>query len=94
MKYLIVLITIISASFSHAATSAKKRSTKKVQPAAVAQPKSKLSTDISFDDMFVGGKYQYADEALAVVENEKILHDLLGVRMDFKDRLKRETKRR
>lgn len=58
------------------------------------QQKPKLSTDLRFSAMEVTGKYQYADEALALVEDEKGLDDLLGIRSDFKDRLKRETKRK
>ena len=58
------------------------------------ETKAKLSTDLRFSDMEVSGKYQYADEALALVEDEKGLDDLLGLRSDFRDRLKRETKRK
>jgi hypothetical protein len=56
--------------------------------------KANLSTDLRFNEMDVKGKYQYADEALALVEDEKGLDDLLGLRSDFRDRLKRETKRK
>jgi hypothetical protein len=57
-------------------------------------PKSNLSTDIVFDGSTVHGKYQYSDEAMATVENEKILNSLLGVRRDFRDRIEQETARK
>ena len=46
-----------------------------------------LQTDVKFDDSVLHGQYQTPDEALARVENEKGLNDLLGVRKHFKDRL-------
>ena len=49
--------------------------------------KSELHTSHNFDDHGVHGQYQMPDEALAKVENEKSLTDLLGVRKHFKDRL-------
>ena len=47
---------------------------------------SKLSTDIKFDGQLVGGKIQSPFEALTVVENEKGIDDLIGVRAQFADR--------
>jgi hypothetical protein len=47
---------------------------------------SKLSTDVKFDGHTVGGKIQAPFESLAVVENEKSIDDLIGVRKDFHDR--------
>lgn len=56
--------------------------------AKVAKKKSgDVSTNHNFDDHGVRGEYQMPDEALAKVENEKLLGDLLGVRKHFKDRL-------
>lgn len=46
-----------------------------------------LQTNVNFDDHGVTGEYQMPDEALARVENEKSLTDLLGPRKHFKDRL-------
>ncbi len=66
------------------ATSAKKASTGKKKKAA---PQSNVTTSHNFDDHGVTGEYQMPDEALAKVENEKSLADLLGVRTHFKDRL-------
>lgn len=46
-----------------------------------------LQTDVKFDDSVLHGQYQTPEEALAKVENEKGLGDLVGVRKHFKDRL-------
>lgn len=48
--------------------------------------KSNLSTNIDFNDQTVGGKYQSPMEALSVVEDEKSIDDLIGVRKNFHDR--------
>lgn len=53
----------------------------------------KKSTDVSFDDVLVQGKYHFSDEAVTTVEDDKILDALLGVRTDFKDRIKKSTAR-
>jgi hypothetical protein len=62
------------------------------QDAATA-PKKKKSTEVSFDDVLVQGKYHFSDEAVTTVEDDKILDALLGVRTDFKDRVKKSTSR-
>lgn len=71
-----------------AKTEASQVSTAEKTPAA--QPsKSGLSTDVRFGDQSVGGKYQLPMEALSVVENEKSIDDLIGVRKNFQDRVTR-----
>lgn len=57
-------------------------------------PRVNLSTNVRFDADTVYGRYQYSDEALATVEDEKLMTSLLGVRKDFKDRLQMSTKKR
>ncbi len=61
------------------------------QPAQPTQ--SKRTTDVSFEDVLVQGKYHFSDEAVTTVEQDKILDALLGVRTDFKDRLKKSAAR-
>jgi hypothetical protein len=58
-----------------------------------AAVKKKKSTEVSFDDVLVQGKYHFSDEAVTTVEDDKILDALLGVRTDFKDRVKKSTSR-
>jgi hypothetical protein len=55
--------------------------------AVKSEPSSELQTDVKFDDSVLHGQYQVPEEALAKVENEKALGDLIGVRKHFKDRL-------
>ena len=62
-------------------------------PSAEAQKKKKKSTEMSFEDVLVQGKYHFADEAVTTVEGDKVLDALLGVRTDFKDRLKKSSAR-
>lgn len=68
-----------------------KRAVKASKKISAAKPKaasaSELQTDVKFDDSVLHGQYQTPEEALARVENEKGLDDLLGVRKHFKDRL-------
>lgn len=54
---------------------------------AEQSPSSKKSTQVSFDDMLVQGKFQFSDEAVTTVEGDQVLDALLGVRTDFKDRI-------
>lgn len=58
-----------------------------------AAPKETRSTNISFEDLLVQGKYHFSDEAVTTVEADKVLDSLLGIRKDFKDRLKRGASR-
>lgn len=60
---------------------------KKAVAKAASNKSGELQTDVKFDDSVLHGQYQTPDEALARVENEKGLSDLLGVRKHFKDRL-------
>lgn len=55
--------------------------------------KKKKSTELSFEDVLVQGKYHFSDEAVTTVEDDKVLDALLGVRTDFKDRIKKSTAR-
>lgn len=64
------------------------------QPAAKAKAKTvidKKNTEMSFEDMLVQGKYHFSDESVTTVEQDKILDSLLGVRKDFKDRIRKSA---
>jgi hypothetical protein len=58
-----------------------------------AVKEKKKSTQVSFDDVLVQGKYHFSDEAVTTVEQDKVLDALLGVRTDFKDRIKKSSAR-
>jgi hypothetical protein len=83
-KYMTLLIVILLLGFSLNALAAGKSK----------KPAESLSTNVEFNPMTVHGRYQYAAEATAKVENEKVLFDLLGPRKDFKDRLNKQGKQR
>lgn len=95
---ILIAMTAMTAGQTQAAT--KKKSAKKARASKVASSKVKksqvasganLQTDISFNDSTLHGRYQTPDEANVRVENEKVLRDLLAVRTNFKDRLKKSS---
>ncbi len=53
----------------------------------------KKSTDMSFDELLVQGKYHFTGEAVTTVEQDKVLDGLLQVRKDFKDRIQQSAAR-
>jgi hypothetical protein len=61
-------------------------------PQSAAKSKKK-TTDVSFEDVLVQGKYHFSDEAVTTVEQDNVLDALLGVRTDFKDRLEKSSSR-
>lgn len=71
--------------------SPKPAMTKKGTP---SHKQSQLGTSFSFDTASVRGKYQTAGQGIAIVEDEKVLEDLLGLRRSFKDRELQEISRR
>lgn len=48
-----------------------------------------LHTDISFEDALVNAKHHGAGEAVITVGADKVLDSLLGVKKDFKKRIKK-----
>lgn len=57
------------------------------------QSQKDLSTNLNFEDLLVQGTYHFSDEAVATVEDDKVLDSLLVIRKDFKDRIKRSASR-
>lgn len=95
MKLFLILLSfglvIASSSPVEAAVGRKAKKARSAKGKKISKAKrteaSNLRTSHDFDDHGVTGEYQMPDEALAKVENEKSLTDLLGVRKHFKDRL-------
>jgi hypothetical protein len=54
---------------------------------------TKLSTSMTFSGSRVGGQYQVPSEATAKIENEKPIEELLGLRTQFRDRMKQDEER-
>ncbi|MBL7543335.1 MAG: hypothetical protein JNL11_05935 [Bdellovibrionaceae bacterium] len=84
----VMLVTTTLSWASWAASTATPK-TKTATSATKTKPVSNLSTDVKFGDQAVSGKYQLPMEALSVVENEKSIDDLIGVRKNFRDRVAR-----
>lgn len=61
---------------------------------AAAKKKVGVGTSHNFEDLLVQGKYHFSDESVTTVEEDKVLDALIGVRSDFKDRLKKSTARK
>ncbi len=62
-------------------------------PVPSAAKPGKKSTDMSFDELLVQGKFHFTDEAVTTVEDDKVLDGLLEVRKDFKDRIEQSAAR-
>lgn len=78
----LVLVVAIQTSPVYAASTNKK-----------TREPAKASTNVSFDELLIQGKYHFSDEAVITVEQDKLLDALLGVRKDFKDRLQQSANR-
>ena len=86
MKSVLILIIAISLPALAKKRMAPKYKVKKINT-------SQLKTNMKFDDFQINGKYMFSREAIAKVEDEKNLSDLLGLRTNFKDRLQDISKR-
>jgi hypothetical protein len=91
MKSLIFILSLVSTLSTTVAFAAKDAKNKTPDSALPTQEKSSESTSHNFEDLLVQGKYHFSDEAVTTVEEDKVLDSLIGVRSDFKDRLKSST---
>lgn len=87
------LLTAMTLGLALSVNAANEPSNASATSAAAAAAAKKKTTDVSFDDVLVQGKYHFSDEAVTTVENDSVLDALLGVRTDFKDRLKKSAAR-
>ena len=94
MKAVIVfLLVLVSFSGLAATTESPGLSAKPgaLLPKEGKQKKSSKSTELSFDDVLVQGQYQFSDEAVTTIEQDKVLDALLGVRTNFQDRVQQSA---
>lgn len=77
MKYALMMALILGA---HGASAAPEKTTA-----------GKKAQDMNFEDLLVSGQYHFSDEAVTTVEEDKVLNSLIGVRADFKDRMKQSA---
>ncbi|RYZ65791.1 MAG: hypothetical protein EOP09_13720 [Proteobacteria bacterium] len=88
MKFLILTLLLVSSVGSAAPAPA---APKKPETSAATAGAAASATAHNFEDLLVQGKYHFSDEAVTTVEEDKVLDSLIGVRSDFKDRLKSST---
>lgn len=83
-----LFLTLVFAAPQPEAAKSKEAATEEAKKAAGSK-----STDMSFDELLIQGKYHFTDEAVTTVEQDKVLDGLLEVRKDFKDRIQQSTTR-
>lgn len=90
--YAVALVVMLIPAFGKAATSSRNGRPSEARVPRGVQPK--LSTTMSFSGSRVGGQYQIPSEATAKIENEKPIEELLGLRTQFRDRMKQDEERK
>lgn len=97
MKTILIMVILFVTNLSFAATDTAAAGAE-ITPAAPTKKKVALDADTktnhSFEDLLVQGQYHFSDEAVMTVEEDKVLDALIGVRADFKDRLKKSSANR
>lgn len=88
MKLALVAFALIFSSVSFSAESAPKNP---VTSTNNSPSNSKVTQTHNFEDLLVQGKYHFSDEAVTTVEDDKVLDSLIGVRSEFKDRIKQSS---
>lgn len=89
LLYFVALIAMLIPQFSRA--SEKVALSKQSMSRETAK---RLSTSMTFSGSRVGGQYQVPGEATARIENEKPIEELLGLRTQFRDRMKQDEERK
>ena len=88
-KQLVILPLLLMSGLAAQAAGPAKATAKSASEAAPA--KKSTQTDMNFEDLLVNGQYHFSDEAVTTVEEDKVLNSLIGIRTDFKDRMKQSS---
>jgi hypothetical protein len=91
--YLFTLATMVATSSVAKAAGSRERQVRASSQVMTKETAKRLSTSMSFSGSRVGGQYQVPGEATARVENEKPIEELLGLRTQFRDRMKQDEER-
>lgn len=86
----IIFVFIVFVSMNLFAVTSQSPTSNQTTTADAKKVKSS-QTDMSFEDLLVNGQYHFSDEAVTTVEENKVLNSLIGVRTDFKDRMKQSA---
>jgi hypothetical protein len=102
--YLITLMAIVatrsvsnaagrSSGVNHEAQNARNGKVRLSSQVMTSDTAKRLSTEMTFSGSQIGGQYQVPGEATSRVENEKPIEELLGLRKNFRDRIKQDEER-
>lgn len=91
--YLVTLAAMVVTTSVAKAASGRERQVLASSQVMTKETAKRLSTSMSFSGSRVGGQYQVPGEATARVENEKPIEELLGLRTQFRDRMKQDEER-
>jgi hypothetical protein len=91
MKSFVLILSLIGSVTFSVAVAAPTKGAKTAPDSALPASSTSEATSHNFEDLLVQGKYHFSDEAVTTVEEDKVLDSLIGVRSDFKDRLKSST---
>ncbi len=101
MRAFVGISILLITSFAFGVTQPKKvgslespkATTKSLKPKAMTNAKKEYGTSHAFNSASIKGKVQEGNMRRIVVENDKSLEDLLGVRKNFADRDREESER-
>ena len=91
--YLVTLAAMVVTTSVAKAASGRERQVRASSQVMTKETAKRLSTSMRFSGSRVGGQYQVPGEATARVENEKPIEELLGLRTQFRDRMKQDEER-
>lgn len=93
LLYFVALVAMLAPHFARASGG---KGTEKVplsKQSMSRETAKRLSTSMTFSGSRVGGQYQVPGEGTARIENEKPIEELLGLRTQFRDRMKQDEER-
>lgn len=93
--YVAALAAMLAPELSFAAKASREEGKIALSKQSMSQETAKrLSTSMAFSGSRVGGQYQVPGEGTARIENEKPIEELLGLRTQFRDRIKQDEERK
>jgi hypothetical protein len=92
--YFAALIAMLIPQFVNAASGKGAEKVALSKQSMSRETAKRLSTSMAFSGSRVGGQYQVPGEGTARVENEKPIEELLGLRTQFRDRMKQDEERK
>jgi hypothetical protein len=94
LLYFAALIAMLFPKLSNASTSGGSEKVALSKQSMSRETAKRLTTSMTFSGSRVGGQYQVPGEATARIENEKPIEELLGLRTQFRDRMKQDEERK